>query len=96
MTHVQYMTLYAGPKFLGSQISQGTNEIGDNFSTSPQSTELPPISLLYNYLLVLELTVALVMHCCFLLARSVVELVVVVTAFVIAESFSVLARSLLL
>ena len=50
----------------------------------------------YNYLLVLELTVALVMHCCFLLARSVVELVVVVTAFVIAESFSVLARSLLL
>ena len=50
----------------------------------------------HYYLLVLELTVALVMHCCFLLARSVVELVVVVTAFVIAESFSVLARSLLL
>ena len=82
-----------GTKFIGAKNVMGPNEIGDHFSTSLKA---PTIPLFYNYFLVLELTVALVMHCCFLLARSVVELVVVVTAFVIAESFSVLARSLLL
>ena len=82
---------FLGPKSLGAQMRSGTIS-----ALNPQRTKLPSIPLLFNYLLVLELTVALVMHCCFLLARSVVELVVVVTAFVIAESFSVLARSLLL
>ena len=85
-----------GPNLLGPKSFEAQMRSGTISALALKALNCLQYHSFYYYLLVLELTVALVMHCCFLLARSVVELVVVVTAFVIAESFSVLARSLLL